>query len=94
MVGNLSTQVERRKVSLAEEIMPLKWYPSVYLLVSIFPLINRASSTERWLRSNTAHPLLPPSPGSPSPLALSSSATSPSIHPIPSPHASCSPAVG
>ncbi|TDH06719.1 hypothetical protein EPR50_G00116130 [Perca flavescens] len=28
-------------VSLAEEIKPLKWYPSVYLLVSIFPLINR-----------------------------------------------------
>ncbi|MGH0131623.1 UNVERIFIED_CONTAM: hypothetical protein FKN15_047123 [Acipenser sinensis] len=25
----------------AEEIKPLKWYPSVYLLVSLFPLINR-----------------------------------------------------
>lgn len=29
------------QISLAEEIRPLKWYPSVYLLVSIFPLINR-----------------------------------------------------
>ncbi|CDQ84007.1 unnamed protein product [Oncorhynchus mykiss] len=29
------------QVSLAEEIKPLKWYPSVYLLVSLFPLINR-----------------------------------------------------
>uniref|UniRef100_A0A3Q2ZAL5 Si:dkey-100n23.5 n=1 Tax=Hippocampus comes TaxID=109280 RepID=A0A3Q2ZAL5_HIPCM len=28
------------QVSLAEEIKPLKWYPSVYLLVSTFPLIN------------------------------------------------------
>ncbi|XP_075887292.1 cyclic AMP receptor 1 isoform X2 [Nelusetta ayraudi] len=33
--------VANRRVSLAEEIKPLKWYPSVYLLVSIFPLINR-----------------------------------------------------
>ncbi|XP_034417001.1 uncharacterized protein si:dkey-100n23.5 isoform X3 [Cyclopterus lumpus] len=31
----------RTHLSLAEEIKPLKWYPSVYLLVSIFPLINR-----------------------------------------------------
>ncbi|KAK9969379.1 hypothetical protein ABG768_027557 [Culter alburnus] len=33
--------VANERISLAEEIRPLKWYPSVYLLVSIFPLINR-----------------------------------------------------
>ncbi|XP_055007774.1 cyclic AMP receptor 1 [Boleophthalmus pectinirostris] len=40
-LGTFNPERERRKVSLAEEIRPLKWYPSVYLLVSIFPLINR-----------------------------------------------------
>ncbi|XP_069389345.1 uncharacterized protein [Paralichthys olivaceus] len=40
-LGTFNPERERRKVSLAEEIKPLKWYPSVYLLVSIFPLINR-----------------------------------------------------
>ncbi|XP_075887294.1 cyclic AMP receptor 3 isoform X4 [Nelusetta ayraudi] len=39
-LGTFNPERERRKVSLAEEIKPLKWYPSVYLLVSIFPLIN------------------------------------------------------
>ncbi|XP_035264403.1 uncharacterized protein si:dkey-100n23.5 [Anguilla anguilla] len=39
--GTFNPERERRKVSLAEEIRPLKWYPSVYLLVSLFPLINR-----------------------------------------------------
>ncbi|XP_052378259.1 cyclic AMP receptor-like protein A isoform X5 [Oncorhynchus keta] len=39
--GTFNPERERRKVSLAEEIKPLKWYPSVYLLVSLFPLINR-----------------------------------------------------
>ncbi|XP_048855123.1 LOW QUALITY PROTEIN: cyclic AMP receptor-like protein A [Brienomyrus brachyistius] len=39
--GTFNPDRERRKVSLAEEIKPLKWYPSVYLLVSLFPLINR-----------------------------------------------------
>ncbi|XP_044073111.1 cyclic AMP receptor 4 isoform X7 [Siniperca chuatsi] len=43
-LGTFNPERERRKVSLAEEIKPLKWYPSVYLLVSIFPLINRSSS--------------------------------------------------
>ncbi|XP_053733235.1 cyclic AMP receptor 1 isoform X3 [Synchiropus splendidus] len=38
--GTFNPERERRKVSLAKEIKPLKWYPSVYLLVSIFPLIN------------------------------------------------------
>ncbi|XP_054642687.1 uncharacterized protein si:dkey-100n23.5 isoform X2 [Dunckerocampus dactyliophorus] len=40
-LGTFNPERERRKVSLAKEIKPLKWYPSVYLLVSIFPLINR-----------------------------------------------------
>uniref|UniRef100_A0A3B4DIL5 G-protein coupled receptors family 2 profile 2 domain-containing protein n=2 Tax=Pygocentrus nattereri TaxID=42514 RepID=A0A3B4DIL5_PYGNA len=40
-LGTFNPERERRKVSLAEEIRPLKWYPSVYLLVSIFPLLNR-----------------------------------------------------
>ncbi|XP_031725948.1 uncharacterized protein LOC116395884 [Anarrhichthys ocellatus] len=40
-LGTFNPERERRKLSLAEEIKPLKWYPSVYLLVSIFPLINR-----------------------------------------------------
>ncbi|XP_056321400.1 cyclic AMP receptor-like protein A isoform X1 [Danio aesculapii] len=40
-LGTFNPERERRKISLAEEIRPLKWYPSVYLLVSIFPLINR-----------------------------------------------------
>uniref|UniRef100_UPI003AB08DCB uncharacterized protein n=1 Tax=Centroberyx gerrardi TaxID=166262 RepID=UPI003AB08DCB len=40
-LGTFNPERERRKVSLAEEIKPLKWYPSVYLLVSLFPLINR-----------------------------------------------------
>ncbi|KAJ8013429.1 hypothetical protein DPEC_G00053170 [Dallia pectoralis] len=39
--GTFHPERERRKVSLAEEIRPLKWYPCVYLLVSLFPLINR-----------------------------------------------------
>ncbi|KAM6955592.1 cyclic AMP receptor 1 isoform 2-T4 [Lycodopsis pacificus] len=39
-LGTFNPERERRKLSLAEEIKPLKWYPSVYLLVSIFPLIN------------------------------------------------------
>ncbi|XP_015219869.1 uncharacterized protein [Lepisosteus oculatus] len=39
--GTFNPERERWKVSLAEEIKPLKWYPSVYLLVSLFPLINR-----------------------------------------------------
>ncbi|XP_030642314.1 cyclic AMP receptor-like protein A [Chanos chanos] len=39
--GTFNPERERRKVSLAEEIRPLKWYPFVYLLVSLFPLINR-----------------------------------------------------
>ncbi|XP_058886072.1 cyclic AMP receptor 3-like isoform X2 [Acipenser ruthenus] len=39
--GTFNPEREWRKVSLAEEIKPLKWYPSVYLLVSLFPLINR-----------------------------------------------------
>nr|XP_023656596.1 uncharacterized protein LOC111838154 [Paramormyrops kingsleyae] len=39
--GTFNPDRERRKVSLGEEIKPLKWYPSVYLLVSLFPLINR-----------------------------------------------------
>ncbi|XP_027879750.1 uncharacterized protein LOC114148577 isoform X2 [Xiphophorus couchianus] len=39
--GTFNPERERRKVSLAEEIKPLKWYPSVYLLVSTFPLVNR-----------------------------------------------------
>uniref|UniRef100_A0A3B3QCW0 Si:dkey-100n23.5 n=1 Tax=Paramormyrops kingsleyae TaxID=1676925 RepID=A0A3B3QCW0_9TELE len=38
--GTFNPDRERRKVSLGEEIKPLKWYPSVYLLVSLFPLIN------------------------------------------------------
>ncbi|XP_036815460.1 cyclic AMP receptor 3 isoform X3 [Oncorhynchus mykiss] len=41
--GTFNPERERRKVSLAEEIKPLKWYPSVYLLVSLFPLINSPS---------------------------------------------------
>ncbi|XP_029936312.1 uncharacterized protein LOC115379654 isoform X2 [Myripristis murdjan] len=40
-LGTFNPERERRKISLAEEIKPLKWYPSVYLLVSLFPLINR-----------------------------------------------------
>ncbi|XP_030199328.1 cyclic AMP receptor 4 isoform X2 [Gadus morhua] len=40
-LGTFNPERERRKVSLAEDIKPLKWYPSVYLLVSLFPLINR-----------------------------------------------------
>ncbi|XP_061697206.1 si:dkey-100n23.5 isoform X4 [Syngnathoides biaculeatus] len=40
-LGTFNPERERRKVSLAEEIKPLKWYPSVYLLVSVFPLVNR-----------------------------------------------------
>ncbi|XP_026886860.2 cyclic AMP receptor-like protein A isoform X1 [Electrophorus electricus] len=40
-LGTFNPERERRKVSLAEEIRPLKWYPSVYLLVSLFPLLNR-----------------------------------------------------
>ncbi|XP_073768396.1 si:dkey-100n23.5 isoform X1 [Danio rerio] len=40
-LGTFNPERERRKISLAEETRPLKWYPSVYLLVSIFPLINR-----------------------------------------------------
>ncbi|XP_061647663.1 si:dkey-100n23.5 isoform X2 [Phyllopteryx taeniolatus] len=43
--------VANNRVSLAEEIKPLKWYPSVYLLVSIFPLINRLH--------NALYPLAP-----------------------------------
>ncbi|XP_062862044.1 si:dkey-100n23.5 [Trichomycterus rosablanca] len=39
--GTFNPERERRKMALVEEIRPLKWYPSVYLLVSIFPLINR-----------------------------------------------------
>ncbi|MCI4378181.1 hypothetical protein PGIGA_G00212990 [Pangasianodon gigas] len=39
--GTFNPERERRKMSLVEEIRPLKWYPSVYLLVSIFPLLNR-----------------------------------------------------
>ncbi|XP_018605453.1 cyclic AMP receptor-like protein A [Scleropages formosus] len=39
--GTFNPERERRKVSLSEEIKPLKWYPSVYLLVSLCPLINR-----------------------------------------------------
>ncbi|XP_064413397.1 si:dkey-100n23.5 isoform X3 [Latimeria chalumnae] len=33
--------VAKERVLLAEEIKPLKWYPCVYLAVSVFPLINR-----------------------------------------------------
>lgn len=40
-LGTFNPERERRKISLAEEIRPLKWYPSVYLLVSLFPLLNR-----------------------------------------------------
>ncbi|XP_018409020.1 PREDICTED: G-protein coupled receptor 1-like [Nanorana parkeri] len=32
---------ERTKILMAEEIKPLKWYPCVYLAVSLFPLLNR-----------------------------------------------------
>ncbi|XP_066456042.1 uncharacterized protein [Eleutherodactylus coqui] len=32
---------ERSKIVMAEEIKPLKWYPCVYLAVSLFPLLNR-----------------------------------------------------
>ncbi|XP_069617713.1 cyclic AMP receptor 3-like isoform X3 [Ranitomeya imitator] len=32
---------ERSKIIMAEEIKPLKWYPCVYLAVSLFPLLNR-----------------------------------------------------
>ncbi|KAM4047509.1 uncharacterized protein ACNLHF_010698 isoform 2-T2 [Anomaloglossus baeobatrachus] len=32
---------ERNKIIMAEEIKPLKWYPCVYLAVSLFPLLNR-----------------------------------------------------
>ncbi|XP_062313640.1 si:dkey-100n23.5 [Osmerus eperlanus] len=39
--GTFNPERERRKVSLAKETKHLKWYPSVYLLVSLFPLINR-----------------------------------------------------
>ncbi|XP_028848235.1 cyclic AMP receptor-like protein A [Denticeps clupeoides] len=39
--GTFNPERERRKVALIEEVGPLKWYPSVYLLVSLFPLINR-----------------------------------------------------
>uniref|UniRef100_A0A3B1K3I4 Si:dkey-100n23.5 n=1 Tax=Astyanax mexicanus TaxID=7994 RepID=A0A3B1K3I4_ASTMX len=39
-LGTFNPERERRKLSLAEEIRPLKWYPSVYLLVSLFPLLN------------------------------------------------------
>ncbi|MGH0151025.1 UNVERIFIED_CONTAM: hypothetical protein FKN15_023407 [Acipenser sinensis] len=37
--GTFNPEREWRKLS--EEIKPLKWYPSVYLMVSLFPLINR-----------------------------------------------------
>ncbi|XP_063069673.1 si:dkey-100n23.5 [Engraulis encrasicolus] len=40
-IGTFNPERERRKMALAEEIGPLKWYPFVYLLVSLFPLINR-----------------------------------------------------
>nr|XP_014343476.1 PREDICTED: G-protein coupled receptor 1-like [Latimeria chalumnae] len=39
--GTYDPERERSKVLLAEEIKPLKWYPCVYLAVSVFPLINR-----------------------------------------------------
>ncbi|XP_051782093.1 uncharacterized protein si:dkey-100n23.5 isoform X1 [Erpetoichthys calabaricus] len=39
--GTYDPERERRKALLVQEIKPLKWYPSVYLLVSLFPLINR-----------------------------------------------------
>ncbi|XP_075052527.1 uncharacterized protein LOC142139111 isoform X1 [Mixophyes fleayi] len=32
---------ERSKIIMAEEIKSLKWYPCVYLAVSLFPLLNR-----------------------------------------------------
>ncbi|XP_073422118.1 cyclic AMP receptor 3-like isoform X5 [Dendrobates tinctorius] len=32
---------ERSKIIMAEEIKTLKWYPCVYLAVSLFPLLNR-----------------------------------------------------
>ncbi|XP_072901655.1 cyclic AMP receptor-like protein A isoform X3 [Hemitrygon akajei] len=39
--GPYDPERERSKILLALEIKPLKWYPSVYLAVSLFPLINR-----------------------------------------------------
>ncbi|XP_031752665.1 cyclic AMP receptor-like protein A isoform X1 [Xenopus tropicalis] len=39
--GTYEPSRERRKVVMAEEIKHLKWYPCVYLAVSLFPLLNR-----------------------------------------------------
>ncbi|XP_078415880.1 uncharacterized protein LOC144691557 isoform X1 [Cetorhinus maximus] len=39
--GQYDPERERSKILLTLEIKPLKWYPSVYLAVSLFPLINR-----------------------------------------------------
>ncbi|XP_041066541.1 G-protein coupled receptor 1 isoform X3 [Carcharodon carcharias] len=39
--GPYDPERERSKILLTLEIKPLKWYPSVYLAVSLFPLINR-----------------------------------------------------
>ncbi|XP_040279717.1 G-protein coupled receptor 1-like isoform X3 [Bufo bufo] len=39
--GTYDPRRERSKIIMAEEIKPLKWYPCVYLAVSLFPLLNR-----------------------------------------------------
>ncbi|ESO98882.1 hypothetical protein LOTGIDRAFT_158835 [Lottia gigantea] len=39
--GMYNPDIERNQRLLKEDIKPLKFYPFVYLLVSIFPLINR-----------------------------------------------------
>ncbi|KAM4702358.1 uncharacterized protein O3C94_003273 isoform 1-T1 [Discoglossus pictus] len=39
--GTYDPSRERSKIVTAEEIKPLKWYPCVYLAVSLFPLFNR-----------------------------------------------------
>ncbi|XP_061697204.1 si:dkey-100n23.5 isoform X2 [Syngnathoides biaculeatus] len=66
-LGTFNPERERRKVSLAEEIKPLKWYPSVYLLVSVFPLVNswlcsRGCVTGRGSASTTPGPRATPEP--------------------------------
>lgn len=39
--GTYDPNVERKKALLNGEIKPLVWYPTVYFVVCIFPLINR-----------------------------------------------------
>ncbi|XP_068125967.1 cyclic AMP receptor-like protein A isoform X1 [Hyperolius riggenbachi] len=47
---------ERSKILMAEEIKPLKWYPFVYLAVSLFPLLNRFLCSRIYNALNPSQP--------------------------------------